>query len=103
MKTSIPKRVNIYTQIFSDPIVTVSGLVGQAVYIIQGNGKPTKMSKILLPIELDTAMSPSPILATITLESRSGTDVPAARSVIPIITGGIPIVFPIISAQVTMK
>merc|ERR1719343_1325392 len=31
---------------------------------------------MLLPMELDTAMSPSPIRATMTLDSRSGTEVP---------------------------
>ena len=61
------------------------------------------MSKMLLPIELETAISPLPLLATITLDKRSGTEVPAARIVKPIITEGIPIVFPMISAQVTIK
>jgi hypothetical protein len=58
---------------------------------------------MLLPIELETAMSPSPIRATITLDNKSGTDVPAAKNVRPIITEGIPIVFPRVSAQFTMK
>lgn len=71
--------------------------------IIHGKGSPTKISKILLPIELDTAISPSPIRATITLESKSGTDVPAAKNVNPIMKGGIPTVSPIVSAQPTIK
>ena len=54
---------------------------------------------MLLPIELDNAMSPSPILATITLVSKSGTEVPAAKRVNPMMTEGIPIVWPMISAQ----
>ena len=58
---------------------------------------------MLLPIELDTAISPSPIRATITLDNKSGTDVPAAKNVRPIITEGMPTVFPTVSAQVTMK
>ena len=41
-------------------------------------------SKMLLPTELDTAMSPNPFLATITLVIRSGMLVPAARNVRPI-------------------
>ena len=45
---------------------------------------PTVTSKMLLPTELDTAMSPKPFLATITLVIRSGMDVPAARNVNPI-------------------
>lgn len=44
------------------------------------------MSKMLLPTELDTAMSPRPLRATITLVMRSGMDVPAARMVRPIIS-----------------
>ena len=54
------------------------------------------------PMELLTAMSPSPILATMTLERRSGTDVPAARNVTPMTTGGMVRVFPMISAEFTM-
>jgi len=57
---------------------------------------------MLLPMELDNAMSPSPILATITLVSKSGTDVPAAKRVNPMITEGMPIVWPMISAQSTV-
>ena len=45
---------------------------------------PTVTSKMLLPTEEDTAMSPNPFLATITLVMRSGMDVPAARNVSPI-------------------
>ena len=44
---------------------------------------PTQTSKMLLPTEEETAMSPKPFLATITLVMRSGTDVPAARIVRP--------------------
>lgn len=40
---------------------------------------PTVMSKMLLPTQLDTAMSPQPLRATITLVMRSGLDIPAAR------------------------
>ena len=42
------------------------------------------MSKMLLPTELDTAMSPKPFLATMTLVIKSGMLVPAARIVSPI-------------------
>ena len=71
--------------------------------IHHGMGRPTKISKMLLPIEDETAISPDPRLATMTLESKSGTDVPAARTVNPMITDGIPMVLPMISAQVTMR
>lgn len=52
------------------------------------------MSNMLLPTELDTAMSPRPLRATITLVIRSGMDVPAARIVNPMISSLIPIVSP---------
>lgn len=55
---------------------------------------PTVISNMLLPTELDTAMSPRPFRATITLVMRSGIDVPAARIVKPIISSEIPIVSP---------
>mmetsp|Transcript_18875 Transcript_18875/g.40854 ORF Transcript_18875/g.40854 Transcript_18875/m.40854 type:complete len:89 (-) Transcript_18875:2274-2540(-) len=71
--------------------------------INQGSGNPTRISKILLPMELETAISPSPIRATITLDNKSGTDVPAASTVYPITTEGTPMVFPRISVQPTIK
>lgn len=55
---------------------------------------PIVMSKMLLPTELDTAMSPMPLRATITLVMRSGMDVPAARIVRPIISSEMPMVSP---------
>lgn len=55
---------------------------------------PTVMSKMLLPTELDTAMSPRPLRATITLVMRSGMEVPAASIVRPIISSEMPIVSP---------
>lgn len=45
---------------------------------------PTVTSNILLPTELETAISPKPFLATITDVIRSGIDVPAAKNVNPI-------------------
>lgn len=52
------------------------------------------MSKMLLPTELDTAMSPMPLRATITLVMRSGMDVPAAKIVRPMISSEMPMVSP---------
>ena len=49
----------------------------------QGNGNPMVTSKIFEPMELETAISPWPFLATITDVIRSGTLVPAARKVNP--------------------
>lgn len=60
---------------------------------------PTVMSKMLLPTELDTAMSPRPFRATITLVIRSGMDVPAARMVKPMISSEMPIVSPTCNTQ----
>src|SRR4029434_9978772 len=54
----------------------------------------TVISKRLEHTELDTAMSPRPLRATITLVMRSGTDVPAARMVRPIISSEMPMVSP---------
>lgn len=45
---------------------------------------PIVTSNKLLPMELDTAMSPKPFLATKTLVIRSGILVPAAKNVKPI-------------------
>ena len=42
------------------------------------------------PMDEETAMSPSPCLATMTEVRRSGTEVPAARMVTPMITSGMP-------------
>jgi len=67
----------------------------------QGTGKPKATSKMLLPMDEDTAMSPSPCLATITEDNRSGTEVPAAKIVKPITTCGIPTESPKIVASST--
>ena len=93
--------IDIHTP--SAPIVTVFGMVGQSANANQGIGRPTRISKMLLPIELDTAMSPSPILATITLDNKSGTEVPAAKNVNPMMKVSIPKVAQIVSVQPTMK
>ena len=49
--------------------------------IIQGKGNPNVMSKMFEPMEEDTAMSPNPCRATMTLDIKSGTLVPAAKNV----------------------
>ena len=45
---------------------------------------PTVTSKILDPTDEETAISPNPFLATMTLVIKSGIDVPAAKNVSPI-------------------
>lgn len=64
---------------------------------------PTVTSKILLPTELDTAMSPYPFRATMTLVMRSGMLVPAARNVRPITSGGMATVSPATFAHQTIR
>jgi hypothetical protein len=56
------------------------------------------MSKRLEPIDDETAISPNPLRATITLVMRSGIEVPAARIVRPISSLGIAKVSPIVLA-----
>ena len=58
---------------------------------------------MLLPTEDETAMSPKPFLATMTLVMRSGMEVPAARKVRPITSGGIPTVSPVTVAHQTIR
>lgn len=48
------------------------------------NTYPTVTSKILLPTDEETAISPNPFRATITLVIKSGIEVPAAKKVRPI-------------------
>lgn len=64
---------------------------------------PTATSNILLPMELDTAISPRPLRATNTDVIRSGIDVPAAKNVNPIISDGIRNVSPTNVAHQTIK
>lgn len=83
------------------------GLSGTGPYTkwwrIHGSGRPTVTSKMLLPIELDTAISPWPSRATITLEIKSGTDVPAAKKVTPITSWDNPNKSPMHVMNQTMK
>mmetsp|Transcript_44187 Transcript_44187/g.94058 ORF Transcript_44187/g.94058 Transcript_44187/m.94058 type:complete len:256 (-) Transcript_44187:46-813(-) len=60
-----------------------------AAYNIHGSPSPTKMLIVLLPTALATAMSPYPCLATTKLPIASGTLVPAAMMIKPMIMGGI--------------
>lgn len=72
-------------------------------YSTSYNAHPTVTSKMLLPTELDTAMSPNPFRATITLVIRSGMLVPAARNVRPITSGGMRTVSPATFAHQTIR
>lgn len=57
--------------------------------INQGTPNPNKMSKMLEPTALLTAMSPLPCLATMLDEIRSGIDVPIASMVRAMTAAGI--------------
>jgi hypothetical protein len=61
--------------------------------INQGKAKQTRISNILLPIELEIAMSPLPFLVTIMPETISGRLVPIASTVRPATVSGIPHVY----------
>ncbi|KAJ3648609.1 hypothetical protein Zmor_020402 [Zophobas morio] len=58
---------------------------------------------MLLPTEEETAMSPKPFRATMTEVMRSGIEVPAARKVSPITSGGIRTVSPTTFAHQTIR
>mmetsp|Transcript_35577 Transcript_35577/g.69803 ORF Transcript_35577/g.69803 Transcript_35577/m.69803 type:complete len:323 (-) Transcript_35577:1187-2155(-) len=74
------------------------------VLINQGNPKPMRMSKMLEPMELLTAMSPWPFFrATLTEAIVSGMEVPAANKVRPITGDGILKVSPNTVAHQTMQ
>ena len=62
--------------------------------INHGTPKQIRMSKALLPIALETAMSPMPFFATKRLLKASGTLAPKAINVIPITVSGIENVYP---------
>ena len=76
-----------HTQICS-VITLVQGGINRNVKLVLVSNEistyPTVTSNMLLPMELDRAMSPWPFLATMTLVMRSGILVPAARNVRPI-------------------
>lgn len=58
---------------------------------------------MLLPTDDETAISPKPLRATITEVMRSGMEVPAARAVKPITSGGMRNVSPITVAHHTIR
>lgn len=87
----------------SPSLLTTIGCWKTHVYKNHGKGNPTVTSKILLPTDEETAMSPKPFLATITLVIRSGIEVPAAKNVNPITSGGSPTVSPTTVAHHTIR
>lgn len=88
-KTSRRNNISLYdfaNQLFSS--LSFSGsmiiIVREALLLLLSITHPTVTSNILLPTELDTAMSPKPFRATMTDVIKSGIEVPAARNVRPI-------------------
>lgn len=71
--------------------------------INQGMGRPMVMSKMLLPIDDETAELALPFLMFTTDVSMSGTEVPAARIVSPITVSGMLYASPNTVAHHTMK
>ena len=69
---------------------------------IQGKPRPRRMSKTFEPIAFETAMSPWPLRATRSEPIASGTEVPAAGSVQPIIAGWMLRMHPSFEAHSTM-
>mmetsp|Transcript_111617 Transcript_111617/g.193444 ORF Transcript_111617/g.193444 Transcript_111617/m.193444 type:complete len:214 (-) Transcript_111617:236-877(-) len=74
----------------------------KAPYISHGTGRPMVTSKMLEPILDEMAISPCPCRATITEVIRSGTDVPAARTVRPMMCSLRPHVSPMTVANQTI-
>merc|ERR1719421_1653708 len=68
-----------------------------------GKPRPMQISNTLEPMALETAMSPSPSFATAMEPSASGTDVPIARKVMPMMKDEMPHAQPIFSMSTTMK
>jgi len=100
-RINMPKRMAIEHTIPAEETGTLSPNMMQ--YKNHGKGNPTVTSKIFEPTEDETAMSPKPFRATMTLVIRSGIEVPAAKKVRPITSGGIWKAFPVIVAHQTMR
>lgn len=91
-----------------DAIVVLSSSSGENLCLIFTWGwlivtYPTVTSNMLLPTEEETAISPKPFRATITEVMRSGMEVPAAKKVKPITSGGIWTASPTIFAHQTIR
>merc|ERR1712029_769984 len=98
---SIPK--SMATEQIIPAADTLTGLQNTIEYRNHGKGSPTVMSNMFDPTEDETAMSPNPLRATITLVIKSGIEVPAAKNVSPITSGGMPKVSPVRVAHHTIK
>ena len=94
--------VKIMMSRFSEYISTMPPFIPAQHAIIQGTGNPIRISNTLLPIELDTAISPNPRLATARLLRASGILVPPANRVNPMMASGMESVKPISTAIHTM-
>ena len=81
---SITKSIPIWQAMPAEDTGTLGAML-KRLKRSQGSGNPTVTSKRLEPMEEETAMSPWPARATITEVIKSGTLVPAARKVMPIV------------------
>lgn len=100
-RTSMPNRMTMEQTIPVDS--TETGFWNTIVNSNHGIGSPTVTSKMLEPTEEETAMSPKPFRATMTLVMRSGMDVPAAKKVKPITSGGMENASPVCVAHHTIR
>merc|ERR1719245_1774866 len=103
VNASIPISEPTLTAKVCGSLLTVTGappLIKE--YSSQGTGRPTVTSKMLEPIEEDTAMSPCPWRVTSTDVSKSGTEVPPAMRVRARMRGSMPVQAPTSSEQRTM-
>ncbi len=85
--SSITEANNIIEELVKSPPVEIDP-PERSITIKKGSPKPTKISKMLEPIALLTAISPRPCFATINEENRSGIEVPIAKTVNAIIDSG---------------
>mmetsp|Transcript_48895 Transcript_48895/g.141639 ORF Transcript_48895/g.141639 Transcript_48895/m.141639 type:complete len:338 (-) Transcript_48895:1271-2284(-) len=80
---------SIRTPISGATVVVRTGIpLRSAEYSSHGTGRPTVTSKMLEPMDDEMAMSPWPCRATMTEVIKSGTEVPAANTVSPMMWSG---------------
>jgi hypothetical protein len=82
-------------------VFTGNGVLEKLIISNQGSPKHIRMSKILDPTALLSAIPPLPCFATITEDIKSGTEVPIAKTVNAITTFGIFSISEIITALST--
>lgn len=84
--TSASTHINVAIETVKSLLDTATGALVIARYMIHGKPRQIPISNIFEPSALATAISPRPCFATINELNKSGTEVPAANTVKPIIT-----------------